>query len=273
MTYPRSILEWLAWIILAIAWEACALLPLWGAEEIPTPRPEPWAGDWGLPEGTPIDKGPYVFAYDARAHNPAWTAYVLTGKKRKKPVERPESFHAEDLLPQSLRARTVDYKGILRLGINEGHRFPFACALDDKAAYESMSLANVIPQDADNNQNIYGKKIEPAAMAMAEEGRYLAYVVDTQTYPEAVKHRVTIKTIGPDNVWVPAVLFKAVMVVDEQTRQPLGQRNWALSNEPYPHDTPEESFRLSTAEVQDQTGYDLWPCVPQPLQDQLESSK
>lgn len=109
-----------------------------------------------------------------------------------------EPFHAELSLPARERAELNDYK---RSGYDRGHMFPAADSPSLEAMEETFSLANMVPQNPENNRNIWSW-IESSVRAYAKRNGDV-YVITGPLFLDN-----TLQKIG--RVYVPTHLYKIV---------------------------------------------------------------
>ncbi len=114
-------------------------------------------------------------------------------------IDRVDAFHAETALSLDLRAELSDYAGS---GYDRGHMAPSGDMPDGEAQRQSFSLANIVPQDPEDNRGLWSD-IEHAVRVLARERRDL-YVV---TGPIFSGNRLASLK---NRVLVPTRLFKAV---------------------------------------------------------------
>ncbi len=172
-----------------------------------------------------------------------WSAERLTRESigDARSMERVNTFKAEMQLPAAERAELSDYS---RSGFDRGHLAPSGDMPDPDAQDESFSLANMIPQDPDNNRNLWAA-IESAVRDLAIRSGEV-YVVTGPIFSgtdlKALRGRVL----------VPTHLFKAVY--DSRTR-----RAGAYIAE----NVPGFAWRAVTLhELQGYTGIDVFPALP-----------
>ncbi|WP_091911420.1 DNA/RNA non-specific endonuclease [Chitinasiproducens palmae] len=137
-------------------------------------------------------------------HGPLWVAEHLTraGLADGRGLTRTNRFYEEVALPPADRSRLSDYR---RSGYDRGHMSPAGDRSTKQGMAESFSLANIVPQDRDNNRHQWAK-IEQGVRKLAKSSGEV-YVV---TGPLFVGQR--IGTIGASRVLVPTQLYKVVYV-------------------------------------------------------------
>jgi endonuclease G, mitochondrial len=226
----------------------------------------PWAGDFGFPEGTPRDKGDFVFAYDVRSRNPSWVGCVLTAQSGAAGLERDNKFFPEESLPRAWRSANADYD---KSGYDRGHHFPARYARTQAAQDLTFTLAQMSPQVPDCNRG-FTKKLEAAILALRTPDT-LVYPFSGPIWPEPIDGKLTVKTIGPHGVWVPVGFYKVALLVRASDRQPLGMRAWMFPNEPIDHNAREQQFRVTVRAVQDRTGLDFYAGLPDDVEDAMEN--
>jgi endonuclease G len=131
---------------------------------------------------------------------PLWSAEHLQAQNiaAAQELSRENSFHSEPRLPSSQRAELADYA---RSGYDRGHMAPNGDMPDRDSQRDSFSLANIVPQDGENNRNLWAG-IEGAVRKMAKKEGDL-YVVTGPAFLGS-----DLRKIG--NVLVPTHLYKLV---------------------------------------------------------------
>ncbi|CDG83316.1 DNA/RNA non-specific endonuclease [Janthinobacterium agaricidamnosum] len=131
---------------------------------------------------------------------PLWSAEHLTAQNihAAQSLSRENSFHAEQELPVSQRAELADYA---RSGFDRGHMAPNGDMPDRVSQHDSFTLANIVPQDGNNNRHIWAG-IEGAVRKLAQKEGDL-YVL---TGPAFIGGN--LQKIG--NVLVPSHIYKVV---------------------------------------------------------------
>lgn len=144
--------------------------------------------------------GVFGIMHSGVTRTPLWSAEHLTAGNiaAAQGLSRENSFHAEPGLPAQQRAELADYA---RSGFDRGHMAPNGDMPDRQSQHESFTLANMVPQDGENNRHVWAG-IEGAVRKMAQKEGEL-YVV---TGPAFIGGN--LQKIG--NVLVPSHLYKVV---------------------------------------------------------------
>ncbi len=174
---------------------------------------------------------------------PLWSAEHLTrdSLQAAREVPREDSFHAEEALPPKHGAELADYA---RSGFDRGHMAPAADMPTRQAQHESFSLANVVPQNRRNNQQLWAA-IEGATRHLTNQRGEL-YVVTGPIFEGDRIERIN------NRVFVPTHVFKAV--VDPTSKEAAA---WLA-----PNDDSGEYQVISIAELEKKTGINLFPKLP-----------
>lgn len=172
---------------------------------------------------------------------PLWAAERLVPRNIEAAGDqsRINSFHAEPRLPRAHRAELSDYA---RSGFDRGHLAPNGNMPDRRSQRESFSLANMVPQDAENNRHVWAG-IEHIVRKMASKDGTL-YVVTGPAFLDA-----SLRKVG--KVVVPSHLYKVVW----NPRLKAGGA-WFIEN------APTTQYRTMTiAELEQTIGIDLMPSL------------
>ena len=172
---------------------------------------------------------------------PLWSAEHLTADhvESAKNLSRENSFHTEAQLPASRRAELSDYA---RSGYDRGHMAPNGDMPDRETQHESFTLANMVPQDADNNRHVWAG-IEGAVRKLAQKEGDL-YVI---TGPAFIGGN--LQKAG--NVLVPTHLYKLVY----SPRQRAGAAFFIENRADAEYET------LSVAQLEARVGINLLPSL------------
>lgn len=161
-------------------------------------------------------------------------------------LERNNVFHPDPSLPKTDRAELSDYA---RSGFDRGHMAPSGDMSDRRSQNESFSLANMIPQNPENNRDLWSD-IEATVRQLARRQGEI-YVVTGPIFQGEQLQRLK------GRVLVPTHLFKAVY--DPKT----GQAGAYYT----PNAEGDDWKVLSISQLQTITGIDVFPSLPQAVKD------
>lgn len=185
--------------------------------------------------------GVFGVMHSGLTRTPLWSAEHLTADNiaAAHTLSRENSFHPEMELPANQRAELSDYA---RSGYDRGHMAPNGDMPDRATQHESFTLANMVPQNGDNNRHIWAG-IENAVRKMAGKEGDL-YVITGPAFIGA-----SVQKVG--NVLVPTHLYKLVY----SPRQHAGAA-FFIANQP-----TGEYETLTIAELESRVGINLLPSL------------
>ena len=137
---------------------------------------------------------------------PIWSAEYLTKEKIAAPLKRKDKFHPESRLSPSERSELSDYA---KSGYDRGHMTPSADMGTDSAQADSFSLANMVPQDHNNNTGIWSA-IEGATRHLANKEGGVFVITGAMFKGDK------LKAIGKNNVLVPTQVYKVIFSPKQQ---------------------------------------------------------
>jgi endonuclease G len=143
----------------------------------------------------------YALLHSGITKTPLWSAERLTDDriKRAREISRKGEFFEEAGLPENDRAEFRDYRGS---GWSRGHMSPSADFSSLRSQQESFSLANVIPQNTENNENLWAG-IESSVRNLAVKDGELFVITGPIFISGGLKR-------ANDQVLIPTKLFKLV---------------------------------------------------------------
>ncbi|MGJ7523941.1 DNA/RNA non-specific endonuclease [Variovorax sp. LT1P1] len=152
---------------------------------------------------------------------------------------RSDEFYPDPRLARGARAELRDYVGS---GLDRGHLFAAANAVDQASMIQSFALSNMIPQDPTSNRKGAWFKVESDTRKYVRRAQGDVFIFSGPLFFGPVR------TIGSNKVWVPSHMFK--LVYDETTG-----RVWAhvIANTA----DAELGAPISYDEFQAQTGWQL----------------
>ena len=202
-----------------------------------------------------IRKKNYIVSYNKDTKIPNWVAWHLTADHIDGPVRRTNNYYEEEAVV-SPRATPKDYRGS---GWSRGHMCP---AGDNKwnetAMYESFSLVNVCPQNANLNSGLWNS-IE------IDCRRWARLYGDVYIVCGPVFLNREHETIGANEVFVPEAFFKVVLCLNG-TPKALGVicRNTDGNKK-------RDLYYNSIDQVERITGIDFFPTLPDEIENNVES--
>lgn len=199
----------------------------------------------------------YTLAYDEKNEQAKWIAYILTAENlNNAQFKRRDNFKSDpDVITGS--ASVDDYK---KSGYDRGHLAPAADFTWTKDGLdESFFMSNMSPQEPGFNRGIW-KVLEEQVRNWAKSNHKL-YIV---TGPVIDKRP---KKIGKNKVSVPAYYYKAILDIQEPELKAIG---FLLKNEKSSEDVM--SFAMSIDQLEEQTGLDFFPLIPDELEEKLEAN-
>ena len=143
----------------------------------------------------------FAVMHSGVSKTPLWSAEHLTRNMLNGKAERSNEFHADERLSHDERAELNDYA---HSGYDRGHMSPSADFIDAQSNQECFTLANMVPQNHNNNAGLWSH-IEGSA-------RYLTKKVgETYIITGPIFQGNNLQRIG-GRVLVPTSLFKAIYV-------------------------------------------------------------
>ncbi|MEN3294983.1 MAG: endonuclease mitochondrial [Burkholderiales bacterium] len=185
----------------------------------------------------------YAVMHSGVSRTPLWSAEHLNRARISdaKAMKRRNAFHPEEQLPPNERAELRDYA---RSGFDRGHMSPSGDMPDESAQYESFSLANIIPQDPNNNQRLWADIEEQTRYLAAHRGEL--YVITGPMFEGESLRRIN------GRVLVPTHVFKAVY-------DPIRKQAGAYIA---PNTEGAEYETVPIAELERRINIDLFPGLP-----------
>ena len=209
-------------------------------------------------KGEVIQHTGYTLSYNEEYEVPQWVAYELTREEVvTQSVERKDNFR-EDKAVSTGSATLNDYK---KSGYDRGHMAP---AADFRWSFDAMNdtfyLSNMCPQTHAFNAGIWSD-LEEAVRSIAYEDECI-YVVTGPVLTDG-----PYETIGENKVAVPNYFYKVILDYSAPTVKAIGFI--------MPHENSKEPlsyFAVTVDEVENMTGLDFFPLLPDDEEEKLESS-
>lgn len=184
----------------------------------------------------------FALLHSGISKTPLWSAEHLTRAMLQHEAKRSEDFHADEHLGHNDRAELEDYK---HSGYDRGHMSPSGDFDNMKSNEECFTLANMIPQNHENNEGIWSD-IEKATRSLAKKQGEV-YVITGPIFTGSHFSRIG------GRVYIPPKIFKAIYI--PSTGQAAA---YVTDNAPgYRYDI------LSIAELEKLTGIEVFPFMAQ----------
>jgi endonuclease G len=184
----------------------------------------------------------FALLHSGLTRTPLWVAEHLTPRRAQgaRALSRVNNFHSDPNLPPNERAELSDY---VRSGFDRGHMAPAGNMMTPQGMDESFSLANMVPQNSDNNRNLW-ESIERTVRDYSE--RQEVYVVTGPIFQgenlQALKGRVLVPTHITKAIYDPRLNAGAAYLA--------------------PNQEGDEYRIVSLAELQQMSGIDPFPSLP-----------
>ena len=206
--------------------------------------------------GAIIKHNGYQLSYSEQHEQAEWVAYTLdksdivyTNYKRPFFIEDPK-----------VKTKSADWRNYKKSGYDKGHLCPAGDRrASQKAHDETFYTSNISPQNHEFNAGIWNK-LEQKTRYWAKKYNHLYVVTGGVLEPN-------LKTIGKENVSVPNYFYKVLLDYTEPEVKAIAFL--------VPHkdsNKPLSDFVVSIDELEQKTGIDFFPGLPDDLENKLEAS-
>lgn len=185
----------------------------------------------------------FAVMYSGKSKTALWSAEYLTKDRlnQASTLERVNNFHSDARLPNSIRAELADYS---HSEYDRGHLAPNGDMATTTQQYDSFSLANIVPQNPQQNRNLW-KNLETQTRTLAiKNGK--AYVVTGVAF-----NGKAVKQLN-NRILIPTHLYKAIYIPS------LQQAGVYYA----PNDDSQRVEVISLNELSQRTGVDVFPNLP-----------
>lgn len=142
----------------------------------------------------------YAVIYSNATETPLASAEYLTREHMEEPhPARSDDFHPDEHIPEQYRSELSDYR---HSGFDRGHMAPAEDMWNEVCEHESFSLANMIPQNPDDNRHLW-EGIEASTRYLADREGSLYVVTGPIFYGHDLRRL-------DGHVLVPTYIFKAI---------------------------------------------------------------
>ena len=149
----------------------------------------------------PLCLSGFATLFSGVTRTPVYSAEHLTAARidAARAMVRVDTFHPEPQLPEDVRSELNDFRGS---GYDRGHMAPNGDMGDEASQRDSFSLANMIPQNHNDNAGLWAAIEEATRNTAVTDGE--VYVVTGPLYQGADI------TVLQGRVYVPTGIWKAV---------------------------------------------------------------
>ncbi len=199
----------------------------------------------------------FMLAYSEENKQALWVAYELTRQEIvQQTAERSDNFR-EDTLIATGTASPDDYR---RSGYDRGHLAPAGdMGFDAQAMSESFYMSNISPQVPAFNRGIWKDLEEDVRQWALQDGSL--YVVTGPVFAGSSRK------IGEHQVTVPTAFYKVLL-----SYHPPRIRAFAFLIPNQGTEQPVLTFAVTIDAVEETTGIDFFPALPDELENELEST-
>ena len=206
-------------------------------------------------EGEQVEHEFFKLAYSEENEQALWVFYRLTVDMVSGNVERTDDFR-EDPLVSTKSASLDDYKGS---GYDRGHLCPAASmSYNSTSMSESFYMSNMSPQAPSCNRGKW-KSLETAV-------RNWVKTEDTLWVVSGPIFKDDMGQIGENKVTIPGYYYKVVYDPTDTSKMIA----FIMPNAKMPNDI--EFYAVSVDQVEQETGIDFFPGLPDDMENKLESS-
>ena len=198
----------------------------------------------------------YTLSYSEPTEQAEWVYYELTGEMVRGKQKRTDDYRSDEQVT-TLSAQLEDYRGS---GYDRGHLCPAGdMKISHTAMTESFYLSNCSPQDKDFNAGIWNDLENKVRSWVLAKGKL--YVVTAGVLKQ------NKGKIGRNRVSIPWYYYKVIY-------DPRGEGKmiaFLLLNEN--SNKPLQQFVVSVDSLENMTGIDFFPGLPDAIENLLESQK
>ncbi|HSR60113.1 MAG TPA: DNA/RNA non-specific endonuclease [Robiginitalea sp.] len=216
--------------------------------------PLAWVPDY--PGGEPVRHDYYRLSYSEPYEQAAWVAYMLQPRQLTR-HDRERPFFVED--PQ-VSTHSADWRNYRGSGFDRGHLCPAGDMRFSEAAYnQTFYTSNISPQNREFNAGIWNE-LEVQVRRWCRRYGPLCVITGGILEPG-------LPAIGEEKVAVPSRFFKVVIREGAD-----GIRVLAFLMENRPASGPLPGFLVTLDQLEELSGIDFFPGLPQQVQRELEAS-
>lgn len=200
----------------------------------------------------------YALGYDEKHEQAAWVAYKLEARETRGRAEREDNFRPDP----EIKTKTAKPSDYAKSGHDRGHLAPAAdFKFSKRAMSESFFMSNMSPQKPRFNRGIW-KELEELVREWVRKDK--AFYVVTGPVLKGKRFR----KIGRKNkVSIPKYYYKILLDLEKPEIKAI-----AFLMENKGSDKPLSSFVVAIDKIEEMTGLDFFPNLPDNLEKKLEAS-
>ena len=199
----------------------------------------------------------YTVSYNADYRIANWVAYELTGKEATSALVKRKNTFYKDPAIKGAAAISSDYS---QSGFDRGHLAPAAdMRWSAEAMKHSFYLSNICPQMPGLNRGPWAT-LEDQCREWAREKEHL-YIAVGPVLTSGMKR------IGENDISVPKKFYKVLCSSTGGVPEVLA---FVFENKNYKREEPEE-FICTVDAVEDLTGIDFFPSLPDEIENEIEA--
>jgi len=227
---------------------------------------------WGKPEGDYLVIGDAWVHCDRRAKCGGWAMVKIAKGSLHAAADRVnQKFHIEPRIPAIFRSGAEDYRGQDEFDI--GHLWEWAAARSQTAAEATENYANAAPQNKVLNRGDWRTIVEQQSRNLSEHAD-VWIITGTAFASRADKHgNLTIRTIGPHQVWVPTYFWKVELPVYPDQKLPSKLYGWLAKNERPPADMLPAEYCVPVKEIEEISTYEFFNKLPPGVAEVLKGGR
>lgn len=197
----------------------------------------------------------YTLSYAEQFEQAEWVAYELKPNNMNRHFKRP--FFTEDEL---VKTRSADWRNYKKSGFDKGHLCPAADMMFSEKAYNDTFLtSNIAPQTHAFNSGIWNN--------LEQKVRYWAQKYNGIYVVTGPVLSTNLRRIGKENVAVPDFFYKVLLKKSKTETKMIAFLLPSCDSQ-----QPLYQFVVTVDEVEQLTGINFFPALPDNLENTLESN-
>jgi len=206
----------------------------------------------------------YSLSYSEKYMQPEWVAYEISRDMvlKSKAEREGMGFRPDPNLDSKVAVKTGDYT---RTGYDRGHLLPAQdMSFNEEAMKETFYMTNVSPQEKDFNRGVW-KSLESQIRDWAANFDKL-YVITGPVLTKRAKKIMNKTSKKKKHIHVPHSFYKVVLDFHGSDIKMIAF--WMKNVE---SDAPLIAFATTVDDIEEMTGIDFFPALPDDIEVELES--